>query len=838
MIASSEHARVHRTEGFRGGWIGAESNDTRRGGVRRQRVLCAADHRMPKKKQSTSRSRPARRTGGATRRRTGTGRPRQWRRQLRRLLPALITTSLLLAVAWVFWLDYRIVDQFEGRRWALPARVFARPLELHAGKGIAATDLVAELKLLRYREVSRVRSPGEYRVSGGKVYFHSRGFPFPGEEPQGRLVRADFEGRDIRRLRDASTGAAIDLLRVEPVPIASIYPGHGEDRMLVRLEDVPPLLIDALLVVEDRRFREHHGVDPAAIARAMVANLRAGRAVQGGSTLTQQLIKNYFLTNDRTLSRKLNEAVMSLLLEAHYDKDEILGAYLNEVYLGQDGDRAIHGFALAAQFYFERRLVDLGPDQIALLVATVKGPSYYDPRRRPERATGRRNLVIDLLEASGALDAEAAVAARERPLGVTASAPTGRTPFPAFLQLVRKQLLRDYQEEDLREEGLKIFTTMDPLVQVRAERAMKESLPRLTGGKKKGEEALQVAVVVTGPGAGEVKALIGGRDPRFAGYNRALAAIRPVGSLIKPVVYLAALERPGSYTLATMLDDGPLTVNLANGKQWSPRNYDRKSHGSVSLHDALVYSYNQSTARLGMEVGVESVARLLGRLGIDRPVPAYPSLLLGAVELSPLEVSQVYQGLADGGYSVPLNAIRSVANRDGETLNRYPLRIRQAVDADSVFLVTSALRDVTVEGTGKSLRHRLPGGLQVAGKTGTTNDYRDSWFAGYAGDYVTVVWLGRDDNRPTRLTGSSGALVVWADIMRKISSRPLVLDAPEGVVWQQIDPATGLRADAGCAGTQRVPFIRDSQPVEIAPCARRLSEKGKSPLKWLKGLLN
>jgi len=816
-----------------------------------QRILCRAgfaargqcaipnsSHRMPKKKQSSRGSRPARRSAGAVRRRTTKGKTGSWQRGLRRALPAVILTSLVLVLAWVLWLDYRIVDQFEGRRWALPARVFARPLELHAGKGIAADDLVAELGLLRYREVSRVRAPGEYRVSGDTVYFHSRGFPFPGENTPGRLVRADFAGHEIHRLGDASTGAEIDLLRVEPVPIASIYPGHGEDRMLVRLEDAPPLLLDALLVVEDRRFRDHHGVDPAAIARAMVANLRAGRAVQGGSTLTQQLVKNYFLTNERTLSRKLNEAVMSLLLEAHYDKDEILGAYLNEVYLGQDGERAIHGFALAAQFYFERRLGNLEPEQIALLVAMVKGPSWYDPRRHPDRAIERRNLVIDLLEEAGTLDPEAAALARKRPLGVTDAAPTGRTPFPVFLQLVRNQLLRDYREADLREEGMKILTTMDPLVQIRAEKAMQASLLRLPGGKEDGEAALQAAVVVTATGTGEVAALIGGRDPRFPGYNRAIDAARPVGSLIKPVVYLAALERPGSYTLATMLDDGPLNVKLANGKSWSPQNYDRQSHGRVSLHDALVHSYNQSTARLGMEVGVESVARLLARLGIERPVPAYPSLLLGAVELSPIEVAQVYQGFADGGYSVPLNAIRSVANRDGQTLNRYPLRISQAADAQSVFLVTSALRDVTLQGTGKSLRKRLPPGLSVAGKTGTTNGYRDSWFAGYAGDFVTVVWLGRDDNRPTGLTGSSGALVVWADIMRRISTRPLVLDAPQGVEWLRIDPATGLLADTGCDGALELPFIQSSQPAGVAPCARRVSEKARSPLKWLKGLLN
>ncbi|HDP90304.1 MAG TPA: penicillin-binding protein 1B, partial [Thioalkalivibrio sp.] len=541
---------------------------------------------MPPKKKS---AKPRRRTTTARKSSPGGRRrpPSNWRRYALRMLALL---AVLLA-GYVAWLDYSVRQHFEGKRWSLPARVFARPLELHVGQGVSADALQRELELLHYRRVTAPRAPGEYRREGDQLTLYTRGFGFAADtEPAHALSIVLREGQVVA-LRDAVSGRSVALARIEPLLIANIYPTHNEDRLLVQLDEVPPMLVAALLAVEDRQFYAHHGLSPASIARAAVANLRAGRAVQGGSTITQQLVKNFYLSNDRTLRRKVNEAIMALLLEWHYEKDDILEAYLNEIYLGQDGARSIHGFGLASEFYFQRRLDQLEAHQIALLVGIVKGASYYDPRRHPERALARRNLVLDVLHSQGHLSDAERASSRGRGLDVVDSRPSGVTPFPAYLDVVREQLKRDYREEDLRSEGLFIFTNMDPAIQVAAERAVTTRLQQLEAGHGMSAGSLQAATVVTAAGQGELLAVVGDRDPRYAGFNRALTARRPIGSLIKPAIYLSALARPADYTLVTRVDDGPLEVRLAADQSWTPANYDQTHHGEVTLLDALVHSY-------------------------------------------------------------------------------------------------------------------------------------------------------------------------------------------------------------------------------------------------------
>lgn len=770
---------------------------------------------------------------GKSRRRTTARRPRR----LWRALFGVVLVGLLGAGVYTAYLDYEIRSQFEGKRWSVPARVFARPLELYPGRSLEKARFLRELQLLHYRRGDAIRG-GEFREQGGRIHVSTRGFPFAdGVEPPRRLV-VEIRDGEVAALTDLETGQPATLARLEPVLIANIYPRHGEDRVLVRLDDVPSLLVDAVIAVEDRRFHEHHGLDFYAIGRAALANLRAGRTVQGGSTITQQLVKNFFLTQDRTLRRKVNEAVMAVLLEWRYEKPEILEAYFNEVYLGQDGDRAIHGFGLASQFYFQRGLNELGPDELALLVAMVRGPSYYDPRRRPERARARRNLVLDQLEEQGGLSPEAADRARARPLGVSIRPPSGVTPFPAFLDLVRAQLRRDYRERDLQSEGLLIFTTHDPGIQLATESAVSQRLAQIERSRGLAPGSLQTGVVVSAVDSGEVLAVVGDRDPRHAGFNRALNARRPVGSLVKPAVYLAALSRPSEYTLATLLDDGPLTVTLDDGSEWIPRNYDREHHGLVPAMEALVHSYNISTARLGLAVGLNRVIDQMRRLGVERRLAPYPSLLLGAVELSPLETAHMYQSLAAGGFETPLRAIREVVDRDGRLLQRYPLDVRQAADPAAVYLVTAALHEVTRRGTGAALRGLLPENLPVAGKTGTTGDNRDAWFAGYAGDYLAVVWVGRDDNAPMGLSGTSGALPLWAELMGGISRRGLEPVRPDGVEWLLIDPANGLRAVEGCEGALWMPFIEGSAPPGVSPCADGVPAAVRRSFRWFRGLFD
>ncbi|MCU0935379.1 MAG: penicillin-binding protein 1B [Gammaproteobacteria bacterium] len=752
----------------------------------------------------------------------------------RRLASALLLAGLvaLLALAgYGLWLDQVIRAQFEGKRWALPARIYARPLELYPDLRLGAAELAEELERLGYQKTTRLERPGSYnRKDAGTVEVFLREFRFwDGSEPS-RRVRLGFAGDRLQRV-SGDGGAEIALVRLEPLEIGRIYPSHHEDRILVRLAEVPPALVQGLLAVEDRGFYEHWGLDPRGIARALWANVRAGGVVQGGSTLTQQLVKNYFLTQERTLWRKVNEALMALLLERRYGKDEILEAYLNEVYLGQQGPRAVHGFGLASEFYFGRPLKELRLHEIALLVGLARGPIQYNPRRAPARALERRNLVLDQMRDQGYVSAEQARTARASALGVRSDPGFANSPFPAFLDLVRRQLVRDYREEDLRSEGLQIFTTLAPPVQARAERALTQRLAAIERARRMTAGTLEGAVVVADPKTGEVLGLVGGRDPQRPGFNRALDAQRPIGSLVKPAVYLSALLPGEGFSAVSRLRDEPVRVKAAPGQVWSPQNYDRRTHGEVTVQTALARSYNLATVNLGLDVGLRKVARTLNGLGVTREIPPYPSVLLGALDLSPFETAQMYQTLAGLGFRIPLRAIREVTGPDHKPLKRYGLSVEQAFDPAPVYVLDTLLLAVLREGTGQRPYRRLPGAPALAGKTGTTDDLRDSWFAGFGADRVAVVWVGRDDNRPTGLTGADGALEVWVDLMAGLAPAAWEAAAPAGVEWRWVDPEAGYRVEEGCTGAVRLPFLTGT----VLPQGSCRGGGGANPLDLLFG---
>jgi len=759
-------------------------------------------------------------------------------RKLRRLFrPRIVASAALLLIAalavYVVYLDHTIRVQFEGKRWSLPARVYAAPLELYPGRKLSAANLSAELAALNYR-YGALDEPGSYTREPSSIDLRSRPFAFwDGSQPSQHLHVAFSDDR-IDQLDDLDTGQAVALARLDPLPIGGIYPAHNEDRVLVKLDQVPRVLIQALIATEDRKFYEHHGIDPRAIVRALWANIRAAGAVQGASTLTQQLVKNFYLTSERTLRRKATEAIMALLLDAHYSKDEILEAYVNEIYLGQDGNRAIHGFGLAAQFYFERPLEQLTLTQSALLVGLVKGPSYYDPRKHPNRALSRRNLVLAGLADQNVISNDELLRAKTAPLDVTPRAPIGTSAYPAFLSLVHRQLRQDYSEDDLRTEGLRIFTTLDRHVQRAAEQALTARLNAIEKQRRIPPNTLEGAAVVTGSENGEVLAVVGGRRAKYEGFNRALDAVRQVGSLIKPAIYLTALSRPDDYTLVTRLDDSPLTWREPGVNEWSPQNYDKQFHGEVPLQTALAESYNVAAARLGLELGLPAIIDTTERLGIERRLPAYGSTLLGSIGMTPFEVAQMYQTLASGGFRTRLRAIREVLTPAGVPLKRYGLAVTQTVDAAPTYLVTTAMQEVVRHGTATGLRNYLPESLNIAGKTGTTDDLRDSWFAGFTGDKLAVVWVGRDDNQSTGLTGASGALTVWGEMMAQLDPEPLAPPLPETVEMVSIDPPTGLRADSGCASAVEVPFIRGSAPTDTAPCST--SSPGTTIKNWFRRL--
>ncbi|HED19057.1 MAG TPA: penicillin-binding protein 1B [Gammaproteobacteria bacterium] len=737
----------------------------------------------------------------------------------------ILITLLVVVAGYVAFLDFQVYRQFEGNRWSLPARVYARPLELYAGLRLTPEQFAAELKALGYRSVSAARKAGEVSRNARRFQLISRPFMFWDGQESSRALRATFSGAHLIKLQDDRNGKPLALARLDPLEIGSIHTSRQEDRILLQLDDVPDILIQALIAVEDRKFYTHHGVSPRAIARAFWVNLQSGRVVQGGSTLTQQLVKNFFLSNQRSLRRKINEAIMALLLERRYTKDDILEAYLNEVYLAQDGQRAIHGFGLGSRFYFQRPPDELDIAQMALLVGMVKGPSWYDPRRHPERAVERRNLVLKVMFEQGIITRAQYQKARTEKLGLVKPAAGTSKTFPAFLDLVRRQLRRDYNESDLVTDGLRIFTTLDPQIQWSLQKSLDQRIRPL----REKQPELQGAGLVSSSASGEVLALAGGRQAGYAGFNRALDAKRHVGSLIKPAVYLTALEQSDRYNLASLIDDKLLEYEQS-GELWRPQNYDRIFHGQVMLYQALAHSYNVATARLGLDLGVDAVLRTLRRLSIDKPLNRYPSLFLGATDLSTLDVTTLYLNFASGGYHVPLRSIRAVLDADGVPLQRYALNIERVIDPAPAYLINRALQLVVTEGTARSLNRRFAPELGLAGKTGTTNDLRDSWYAGYDGEKLAVIWMGRDDNQPMGLTGASGALQVWSSLFAAIGAVPLQPGIPEGVVWRQVDTESGGLADNGCENTVQLPFIESGILPAAAPCAR--GSAGWLP-KWL-----
>jgi penicillin-binding protein 1B len=760
------------------------------------------------------------------------------RKTKRTILAGSLLVVGVLAIAlliWIIYLDRIITAQFEGRRWTLPAQVFAEPLELYAGQSFGADTLEQELKRLGYRRVDKAEAPGSYSRRGARVDLVNRRFQFWDALQEPQLLSIVTRGNAIESMRNGRD-EDVPIFRLDPLLIGSIFPIHGEDRVVVTPDQVSPLLPAALKVVEDRKFDSHNGVDFGAIARAAWVNLRAGQIEQGGSTLTQQLVKSYFLDNRRTLGRKLEEAMMAWLLEVHFEKQDLMNAYINEIYLGQDGNRAVHGFGLASQFYFGKPLAELQLHEVALLVAIVRGPSYYDPRRHEERARARRDLVLKLMAQHKVVDEKAAKEAAKRPLGIVSASTQAGGYYPAFLDLVRRTLRRDYREEDLTEAGLKIFSTLSPLTQSLAEKALTQELDRLDKlRKQKADQKLEGVVVVTAPQNGEVIAMVGGRQASFDGFNRALDAKRSIGSLVKPVIYLAAVES-GRYTAASIIEDGPVEVKLSNNKVWTPQNISEEYYGQVPLVRALAQSMNLATVRLGLEVGLQKVTNEFVALGLGREPPQLPSVLLGALDVSPLEVAQLYNAFANGGFSTPLRAVRAVVDAEGRPIKSFALEVTPVADPAAVYQVNRMLVQVIEHGSGRAARAQIPPEIVVAGKTGTSSDYRDSWFAGFSGNTLAVVWIGYDDNSPTGLTGSSGSLPVWSRLMRSIGTTSWSAPLPEGLEDKAIEFMTGLAANPSCGGEDLVTIaVPTGTQLPAKPgCERSVPEAIRD---WWRGIV-
>ena len=746
----------------------------------------------------------------------------------------LFFVGLVVLGAYAFYLDAQIKNGFSGNKWEVPAQIFARPLRLSKGEEITVQEVLDELSLLGYRKVTDADSSGEYSYRNGVLTVQRRAFHFPeGAEPQRHLV-ISWQGSRIKEIQDVSQGRAFDSVKLEPWLVTRMVSGSHEDRMLVSIDTTPDMLPKALTLVEDRNFYNHHGVAPLSILRALMANIAAGRTVQGGSTLTQQLVKNMFLTRERSIVRKAKEAIMAVIIDARYSKSEILEAYLNEVFLGQNGDMAVHGFGLASYFYFDRPANELSVPEIATLVAMIKGPSYYNPRRYPERVKERRDLVLRMLFDENEIDRSQYERYVSMPLGLASGASLASGKHPAFMEQVRRELNEILAEPSLRDSGVKVFTTLDIVAQRRAEKALSSTLNAL---QKNRTVPLEGAMIVTDSAKGEVRAIVGGKDVSFKGFNRALDAKRPIGSLVKPAVYLTALEDPTEFNLATPLADEPITLESKGGKTWSPQNYDKTFRGQVSLLQGLTESLNIPTVNLGMQVGLDAVVNTLEKLGVGAAIEQVPSLTLGAFELTPFNTNQMYQTLSNGGRYIPLHTVSAVVTADNGLLWQKAEFFSQRTDEAATYLLNYALYKVTTQGTAKRVGATF-GTTNMAGKTGTTDDYRDSWFSGFDRNNVVTVWVGNDDNQPVGLTGASGALPVFVNYMKSQAPKSLSRRFPEGLGIAHFDAKTGAVVVAGCAGSLSVPAILDVLPPPQQDCAgkpvrsKQEQEKGDKKSWW------
>lgn len=698
----------------------------------------------------------------------------------------------IVCAVFIIYLDRLATSQFKALHWTLPARVYAAPMQLYAGLPLTEADLEHELQRLSYRRVATLQGPGTYQVGSGELVANLRPVQFADRSRGAMRLTVSFGPAGIQALE--GPGGAVPVVRLDPLLIGSLFPSDGIDRIVVTPREVPPLLPAALKAVEDRTFDTNWGIDPKGILRSAWVDLVEHRYAEGGSTLTQELVRSYFLSNRRSLWRKIREAVMAISLTEHFSKASIMNAYLNEVFLGQDGNRSVHGFGLASEYYFGEPLAELDLPQTATLVAIVRGPTYYNPRLHPQRVLARRNLVLQTLAEQGIVTTAQANEAIRQPLGVTREASGAY--YPAYMDLVRRTLKRDYPEQELTEAGLRIYTSLDPRVQQIAERSLDAQLHRLDRWHHRGKETLQGAVVVTSPQTGDVLAIIGGRDADYDGFNRALDARRSIGSTIKPFIFLTALET-GQYNAATIVQDEPVVIRLSGGRIWRPRDYTRQPLGPVPLVRALADSLNDATVNLGMSVGLDKVAQTVQRFGMPTQ-QQLPSMLLGAGDLSPFQLAQMYNGIANGGFYTPLRAVQAVISASGKPLKAFPLQVTQIAPPGAIYQITSMMRQVVQHGTGEPALRILPPGLVTAGKTGTSQNDRDSWFAGFSGSDLVVVWIGYDHNQPTGLTGEVGAVPVWAHIMASIGTLPLSMPPPEGVSDIWVDFTTGDQATPGC----------------------------------------
>lgn len=764
-------------------------------------------------------------------------RPGSLRAKLRflwRALKVLLVLAAigLIALAYHFrQIDRMIEAKFDRpEKWDLPSRIYSDATYLYPGAVATLDDIRAKLDRLGYRDTGEaIRGPGEYAVQGDAVDIFLHDFDYPEGAFAGFPVRLRFAGGKIAAIRDLADDAPRELVRLEPEEIASVFNELMEDRTVVTLQEVPPYLVEAIILIEDERFFEHGGVDPIGILRAAAVNLKSMRIAQGGSTLTQQLVKNFFLYPKKSFIRKFNEMLIAWRIERHHTKAEILEAYLNEIYLGQRGASSVSGVAEASRLYFGKDVSQLSVGEAALLAGMIRSPNTYNPITRPEQARERRDLVLSRMREEGLITPEQYAQARAERI-VTPKRRVRISTAPYFIDLVKRQLADLYPQEVLQREGLRIFTTLDMSMQLAAERALVDGVKGLEKRWAKllpkdhaGE--LQACIVAVQPSSGYVRALVGGRDYGASQFDRCSQAKRQPGSTFKPFVYLTALSPRRSdkaFTPASIIEDVSFEVE-SGGERWSPKNYDKEEHGPVTLRTALEKSYNIATAKLAIEAGLENVVETARDAGITSELSPVPSLALGAFEVSPLEMASAYTIFPNGGVRAQPIAIINVVTKEGDLLEKKAIRVKRAFDAAPVYLTTNILKGVVDRGTGRGARAMGFDGV-AAGKTGTTSNYRDAWFVGFTPKLLALAWVGYDNNAEMRMSGARAALPLWTDFMKRVHAGAAgEFTGPADVLLVKVDPKTGGLPARSCPDWIYEAFIEGTQPEKTCEDVRRES---------------
>jgi penicillin-binding protein 1B len=753
-----------------------------------------------------------------------------------------ITGSLaaaLLLAPYCLYLSIKIENRFSGRRWNIPSRVFSDSVILMPGQGIRPELLKDKLKALGYRETaSKPRQTGEMKVSGAEINIFLHDLKMPGVDRPGFPVRISFGNGSIQSIRSAIGVKELPMIELEPEEVMLFYGDEHERRRLIKLDQAPQHLINAVLAAEDRHYFSHFGLDPLGVLRAMFVNLVHGEIRQGGSTITQQLAKNYFLTNERTLTRKFNEVLIALIIDAQYDKKQTLEMYLNEIYLGQKGSASINGIGEAAFFYFGKLVSDLTLSESAVLAGLIKSPGQYSPFADKKISTERRDMVLKAMRENDMIcesDLQNALAA---PVRTAAYSQTNKK-APYFMDYLSQQLREMYPPEVLRGMGLSIYTTIDMQVQAAAEQALANGLERLENAQpalRRDDPAkpLQGAVVVIDPKSGAIKAMVGGRNYGTSQFNRITQARRQPGSSFKPFVYLSGLD---VCTPATMLSNEPRTIKVG-GRPWQPKNYDEIPETRLSMRESLARSVNLTTIDLAMRTGLSRIIVTARQFGFSTPLTPSPSMILGASEVIPIELARAYCAFASGGVLPVPFTLRKVIDENGIVLALRHMQAKRIITQDKAYVMNSLLRSVVTEGTARSLAGR---GVTVpaAGKTGTTNDSRDAWFAGYTPDLLALVWVGFDDGDSIHNTGASAALPIWADIIASVPQYTTGswFKMPEGVVTRAVCKESGqLARVGGCPNQKDEIFLSAHVPLET--CTIHGAGPVSTVIQGLKKLLN